>query len=269
MLHPTISIITINLNDAKGLLRTIESVIHQTYKEFEFIIIDGASVDESLSVINTHESHIDTWISEPDSGLYAAMNKGIARAKGEYVSFMNSGDTFCNAQVLEQVFSNRPTADILLGRINIVKSNGAIQRDYALKQKDMTLFSLYLYGVPHQASFIRRSLFDECGYYDETLKINADWKFFVQALILHNKSLQHLNVTIADFDDLGISSRNKTGLLEERQQVFNELIPERIRKDYQPVLDHYYEVYRIEWLLKHKIAYKLYRLFVSIGMRLF
>jgi len=269
MLNPTVSIITINLNDAQGLQRTIESVLAQTYKDFEFIIIDGASVDESVSVIQTHAAHIDTWISEPDNGLYAAMNKGIARAKGEYISFMNSGDTFCNAQVLEQVFANQPTADILLGRINIVRSNGDIQQDFKIKQTDVSLFSLYLYGIPHQASFVRRTLFEECGYYDETLKINADWKFFVQALVLHNKSLQHLEVTIANFDDLGISSRNKKRLLEERQQVFKELIPERIRKDYQPVLDHYYEVYRMEWLLKHKVAYKLYRLFVSIGMRLF
>ena len=87
-----LSIITVNYNDAKGLERTIKSVISQSYQDFEFIIIDGGSSDGSLDIIKKYERHIDYWVSEPDGGIYQGMNIGLRQAKGDYVNFMNSGD---------------------------------------------------------------------------------------------------------------------------------------------------------------------------------
>ena len=87
-----LSIITVNYNDAKGLERTIKSVISQSYHDFEFIVIDGGSSDESQDIIQKYERHIDYWVSEPDGGIYQGMNKGLRQAKGDYVNFMNSGD---------------------------------------------------------------------------------------------------------------------------------------------------------------------------------
>ena len=96
-----LSIITINYNNARGLERTIKSVICQTFTNYEYIIVDGGSTDGSLEVINKYADHISKWVSEPDEGIYNAMNKGTRMASGEYFNYMNSGDCFCDAHVLE------------------------------------------------------------------------------------------------------------------------------------------------------------------------
>ena len=110
-----LSIITVNYNDAKGLERTILSVISQTKHNFEFIVIDGGSTDGSIDVINKYERHIDYWVSEPDGGIYQGMNKGLRQAQGEYVNFMNSGDCFHSTDVLERIFALDTDADIITG----------------------------------------------------------------------------------------------------------------------------------------------------------
>lgn len=97
-----LSIITINFNNEKGLKKTLESVSIQTYKNFEFIIIDGGSTDNSVNIIKEYQPIITYWLSEPDKGIYNAMNKGIAQAHGEYCIFMNSGDTFYDASTIEK-----------------------------------------------------------------------------------------------------------------------------------------------------------------------
>lgn len=268
------SVITINRNNASGLEKTIRSVLQQSYKDFEYIIVDGASTDGSVDVIKENIASVSSvsnpkvqWLGEPDSGIYNAMNKGIRMASGDYLLFLNSGDAFCNEHVLEDVLPTLNAVDIVVGRVNVVNSDGTIQRDVELKHKDITLFPLYLYGIPHQASFVRRVLFDGCMY-DESLKINADWKFFLQTIIMQNASVQVIPLTIADYDGTGISSSNKELLLKEREQIFRKVVPERIASDYLKVFPHYYEVYRIEWLLRHRFFYKVYRLTVSLGMKL-
>ena len=267
---PKISIITVNKDNAVGLKKTIDSIVNQTYTDYEWIVIDAASKDGSVDLIKQYAHHISYWVSEPDGGIYAGMNKGIMKATGEYVYFLNSGDLLVNNEVLQSIVDLSLLGDVVLGKINICSDEkGIIKKDYMVPYSDITLFSLYLYGIPHQASLIKRTLFDECGLYDYTCKINADWKFFVEVLILSNKTLQHIPITIANYDATGISSVNKQQLLHDRQEVFNDLIPERIGKDYNKVFPHYYEVYRLEWLLKHPLLYKLYRVITSLEMRLF
>ena len=100
---PKISIITINYNNLEGLKRTMESVVNQTWREFEYIVIDGGSTDRSAAYIASQSENIDYWVSEPDNGIYNAMNKGIAKATGEYLLFLNSGDSFYDANVLQNV----------------------------------------------------------------------------------------------------------------------------------------------------------------------
>ena len=100
-----LSIITVNYNDAKGLQRTIESVLCQTFHDYEFIVIDGGSTDGSVEVIKRYEKYIDYWVSEQDGGIYPGMNKGLRQAKGEYVNFMNGGDCYHSSDVLEKIFS--------------------------------------------------------------------------------------------------------------------------------------------------------------------
>ena len=110
-----LSIITINFNNCEGLQKTIESVVSQSFKDFEWIVIDGGSTDGSRELLEQYADHITYWVSELDKGVYNAMNKGIKVAKGEYVNFMNSGDVYASASILEDVFSTSHTADVLYG----------------------------------------------------------------------------------------------------------------------------------------------------------
>ncbi len=271
---PKISIITVNKDNAVGLKRTINSVVNQTYTDYEWIIIDAASKDESVDLIQQHKHHLSYWVSELDNGIYAGMNKGLMRATGEYLLFLNSGDSFVDNKVLQKIGETSLVADIVLGKVNICSDEqGVIQKDYTIPYLDLTLFSLYLYGMPHQASLIKRKLFEECGLYDENCKVYADWKFFVDVLILKNKTLQHIPITIANYDATGISSANtninKQCLQREHQEIFKDLIPERIRKDYEKALQLYNDIYRIKWLLKRPLLYKLFRITTALEMKIF
>ena len=116
----TLSIITINYNNAAGLEKTIKSVISQTCKRYEFIIIDGGSKDGSKDIIEKYQDQITYWVSEPDNGIYNAMNKGVKVAKGEYCIFMNSGDIFVDNDVIRDVFNIGFSADIITGGIIIL-----------------------------------------------------------------------------------------------------------------------------------------------------
>ena len=264
---PLFSIITVNKDNLEGLKRTAESVVSQTFKDFEWIVIDAASTDGSAEFVRQNESYMSYWVSEPDGGIYAGMNKGILKAKGKYVQFLNSGDVFADENVLENVSKNNDGSDILIGRINFWTYEGVYRKDYAMRQPHITLFSLFLYGISHQASFISRRLFDECGLYDETVKIVADWKFFVEAIINHNCSYKNIPVTIANFDRTGVSSRNGEKMVKERVDVFRKMFPPRIVEDYAFAFDHHYDMYRLQWLAKHPKFYMFLRKLISLGMR--
>ena len=118
-----LSIITVNYNNKDGLQKTIDSVISQTFKDFEWIVIDGGSTDGSRELIEKNKNYFSFWCSEHDKGVYNAMNKGIVHAKGEYLNFMNSGDCFVSNKVLEKIFSNDYTNDILYGNVVTFKNN--------------------------------------------------------------------------------------------------------------------------------------------------
>ena len=220
-----LSIITVNYNDATGLERTIKSVISQTFHDYEFIIIDGGSTDGSVNIIKKYEQYINYWISERDGGIYPGMNKGLRQAKGEYVNFMNGGDSYHSADVLERIFSLDINADIITGahfgspHPNVGK-NG------------ISLLSLYTGAVDHQASFIRREIALRHPY-DEDFKIVSDWKFFIQALIFDNCSFYYTNTIVVDVDMTGISNTNRSLDRKERENVLHELFSERVLQDYQ------------------------------------
>lgn len=220
-----LSIITVNYNDASGLERTIQSVISQTFRDFEFIIIDGGSTDGSVDVIKKYEKHIDYWISEPDGGIYPGMNKGLCQAKGEYVNFMNGGDCFHTPDVLEKIFSIDTDADIITGA-----HTGSPHPNVG--QNGVTMYDLYTGAIDHQASFIRREIALKHPY-DERYRIVSDWKFFIQALIFDNCSFYYTDTIVVNVDVNGISNTQIALDRQERQSVLKELFPERILKDYE------------------------------------
>lgn len=221
------SIITINCNNKEGLRKTIESVVNQSFKDFEYIIIDGGSTDGSVDVIKEYISHIDYWVSEPDKGIYNAMNKGVVQAHGEYLNFMNSGDCFHDPYVLEKVDSYFYQQDILIGKALYTKI-GQIKE---FSGENVSMMDLLRNHPVHQAAFIKRYLFDN-QLYDESFVIVSDWLFFIQKLVLQNKSCQKLDCIIVDYDMEGISSNNPTLYEKEEQRALKLLLPERILKDY-------------------------------------
>lgn len=220
-----ISIITINFNNKDGLIKTIKSVINQTHKDYEYIIIDGGSTDGSIDVIMEYADKISYWVSEPDNGIYNAMNKGIAQAHGEYLNFMNSGDMFYNETVLSEIlpYLNK---DIVSGK-NYYE-NGV----HGFHQKEITLSDLFKGTLPHQATFIKKTLFDKYPY-DESLKIVSDWKFFIEALVFGDATFSNIDIIICTFDGNGISAKQIELMNKERDLVYKQLLPPRIIKDYK------------------------------------
>lgn len=223
-MQQTLSIVTINYNNAKGLERTLNSVFSQTHPPSEFIIIDGGSTDESVHIIRRYTDKISYWISEPDNGIYAAQNKGLDKAKGDYVIFLNSGDALFDKDVLQKVFFHLGQADIIYGDLQIKEP----ARSWVKKYNEKITFGYFLGDtLPHQGSFIRRSLFDKTGLLDETLEICSDWKFFLEAICRHNATTYYLDFVVSKYDYTGISSHenNKSKIDAEKQAVLKRDFP--------------------------------------------
>ena len=219
-----LSIITVNYNDKAGLERTITSVFKQEFKDFEYIIIDGGSTDGSKDLIEANTDNINYWVSEPDKGIYNAMNKGIAQAKGEYLFFLNSGDDFIDSDALQNIVQCLTGEDIVYFNINQINEHVITVK----KTPELLTFS-YLYHdlPPHQSTFIRKKLFEVLGYYDENLKIVSDWKFIILALLKNNASYNHIDEVFTNFYFGGISSipDNKMLIDNERASVLNKEFP--------------------------------------------
>lgn len=222
-----LSVITINFNNREGLRRTLESVAAQTTRDFEYIVIDGGSTDGSVEVIKEFESIITYWISEPDRGIYHAMNKGVANAHGEYCNFLNSGDIYHSSEVVHNFNSSNVQADVLTGIQYQINSDQKSKLIRVLPPKEITLELMFCRGLLHQSCMIRTVLLKN-NPYDENLKIVSDWKFFVQELLLNGKSFQPLDFEIVDYDASGISAMRADLLKQERAEVLNTLIPERV-----------------------------------------
>lgn len=224
------TIITINYNNGKELRRTIESVINQTLTDFEYVVIDGGSTDDSVSIIKEYADRIDFWISERDKGVYNAMNKGLSHAHGEYVNFMNSGDSFYSPTVLEEIDSEIGDADILFG--NVCNSLSGRRYGGIKADSEVTFLTLKKEIICHQGTFYRRTIFERHPY-DESLKLIADWKVNVQAIVFDNCKVKVVDTIVANYDLTGMSSTQSQLHAEERKRVMAELFPERILKDYE------------------------------------
>ena len=222
-----LSIITVNRNNAEGLSRTIASVRSQTFRNFEFIIIDGASIDNSIEILKENAPVISYWISEPDKGTYQAMNKGVKASSGEYCYFLNSGDYLATDTVLDEIFHQNIYGDIISGNVRKVRPNNKYRS--VLSPGSVSLHKLCIHSLPHQASLIRRSLFDEIGYYTESYRIASDWEFFLKALIVNNRIYQHIDVDFSYFKLGGVSSRKENIPLanEESYDCLKRLFPKQ------------------------------------------
>ena len=329
-----LSIITINRNNAAGLEKTMRSVLSQTFKDIEYIIVDGASTDNSVEVIKSLTPspfnglctpfsspvlggqkpegegervsdedgwHVCTlspsalpspsgegkgvrllWISEPDKGIYNAMNKGIRKATGDYIQILNSGDCLAADDVVERMAAAL-TADngqqatepslpsILYGNMIKCFPDGRRVQDKCFAGQEITFLGMYKGTLNHDPAYIRRDLFEKYGYYDENLKICSDWKWYLQAIVLGKTSdygqqtaepipateIRYVDIDVTLFDMTGISENGgaqKELITKERRQVLEELVPPAFLHDYDKYAQDIYAMRRIH---RHRVVDKL------------
>lgn len=222
-----LSIITINFNNLAGLQRTYESVVCQTFTDYEWIVIDGGSTDGSREFIEQHQEKFAYWCSEPDKGVYNAMNKGIGIVKGEFINFMNSGDCFAYPTTLETVFSKEHNADIIYGYM-MRKTLDGIPHNIPSMKQHLYWEDFYFDTLPHQSSYIKRSLFDKLGGYDESYPRLADWKWFTNAIIVHGASVEFLPKKLSVYECGGISEDGhwREDLVRLRNEIYPNFIKE-------------------------------------------
>ena len=218
-----LSIVTINRNNAAGLERTLSSTFGSQpgFDDWEQVVVDGASTDGSFDAIAPYKDnpHLGWHVSEPDTGIYNAMNKGAAHARGDFLLFLNSGDELLPG-VLEKVFAKPIEADILYGRE--VQTDGQKETPYPFVPASRLDPAWFLFrSLPHQASFISRALFERRGGYDESFKIVSDAKFFLECVHDGTVRFQDTDVLVARFRTDGISKSfaSRTLHFDERERM--------------------------------------------------
>lgn len=254
-----LSILTINRNNVTGLEKTIQSVAEQTYKEFEYIVIDGASTDGSVEVIKKYDPKIAhlRWVSEPDSGIYNAMNKGLRMASGDYIQILNSADGLVSDDVTERMLAALEEADfpsVLYGNMIKCFPDGNRLVDKGFAGHEITMLGMYMGTLNHNPAYIRRDLFEKYGYYDEALKIVSDWKWYLKAIVLGGEKPQYVDLDVTLFDMTGVSEMNKDLDKRERRQVLEQLIPHAVLADYE---QYAFPIEQFKRLQRHPWAYKM------------
>lgn len=217
--HPAVSVITVTYNAAGMLERTLRSVESQQYEAKELIVVDGHSTDGTPGIIRSHEAGISRWVSEPDGGIYDAMNKGVGMAAGEWVVFMNAGDTFAADDVLRRIFARRHDgAGIIYG--DVVKDGGVKKAPPEYRPYHRMLFC-------HQSSLTRRQLLLDCPF-DTAHRYSADLKFFLTQYYRHAR-FEYVGLPIADFDTTGVSNSHRSAALLDNMRVVCETMPLPLR----------------------------------------
>lgn len=220
--HPTpkFSVITVTYNAEKVVEDTIQSVISQTYHHVEYIVVDGASKDGTMKIVNRYRDRISRVVSEPDRGLYDAMNKGIALATGDYLCFLNAGDSFHEDDTLQKMVHSihgSELPDVLYGETALVNAEGHFLRMRRLSAPEKLTWESFQQGmlVCHQAFFARNTLAEP---YDLRYRYSADFDWCIRimkkARILHNTHL-----TLIDYLDEGMTTRNRKASLKERFRI--------------------------------------------------
>ena len=267
-----LSIITINYNNAEGLRKTLASVASQIYRDIEHIIVDAASTDGSVDIIQEYaetSKHTVIWSSEKDKGIYNGMNKGIRKASGDYVQILNSGDLLAAQDVTERMVAALPEgAAILYGNMLKDYGNGKLMRDNCGGTHSTESFMYFYRGtLNHDCAYIRRDLFDEYGLYNEEMKICSDWEWYVKAIALGGEKAVYTNIDVTIFDMNGISEsggKNKELIKKERREYLEKILPPVVLRDY----DKYaLDIEQVNRLKKHHLwglVYFLERIFFKL-----
>ena len=219
---PKLSIITICYNEP-DVEKTCESIVNQTWQDFEWIVVDGGSNDETQRIFEKYKHRINTFISEPDGGIYNACNKGIKLAMGEYINLLNAGDSYYSTDVLEKVFGyDSHEEDFLYGNQEEINRND-FRKCKSYTQPEITKNFMITGCIMTPASFMKRSLFEKYGLFNENFRIAADYEKFV-VFFKKSVSFKYLDIMISKFDANGISSSKKFAELhkKERNEIINK-----------------------------------------------
>lgn len=219
----------------------MESVFAQNFPHYEYIIIDGGSTDGSKEMIEQNADKLAYWVSEKDKGIYNAQNKGIIKAKGDYLLFLNSGDFFMESFVTEFLIKNSEEKDIVYGDI-LYKGN--FEEKLVISPDILDLQYLFTNTIPHPCTIIRKSLFDNVGLYNEEIKICADWAFFLDSLVKYNATYKHLHKIITVYELGGISSQ-----INSREQIEKERL-NYLKEKYSLILHENQKVLVLEQKIK-------------------
>jgi len=215
-----ISVITVTYNAVNFIEETIKSVINQTYKNIEFIVIDGGSTDGTIDIIKKYENQINYWISEPDKGIYDAMNKGINNAHGEWLNFLNAGDSFVDSEVLEKIFmSNNNDATLIYGDIITIEENNGEKKPYysILLENDKSIRKGM--KVCHQSIFYHKSIIE---LYDTDLRLKSEWKHLIQITRKTSFRPKKFDLPIVYYRKGGIGAKQLKLNQKEYREVFLE-----------------------------------------------
>lgn len=259
-----LSIITINYDNKNGLIKTFNSVRNQVWKDFEFVVIDGGSNDGSKELIQEN-NQINYWISEKDNGVYNALNKGIRASNGDYLIFMNSGDTFFDNNVLNNIkhFLDM-NISILYGNSAYFANDIFVRNEVPPSKLSFNFF--FNFALNHQATFTKRSLFETYFYYNESYKICADWEFLTYVICKKNESYLHINQFVCNYDLSGISANLKN------QEIYKSERKETLKKYFPTMYDDYISLKQLEdkrirnmiYIKKFNIPWKILKSFSKI-----
>ncbi len=254
-----LSVITVVFNGERDIENSLKSLRCQTFTDYELIVIDGGSTDATLKIIEQYRTQITYLVSEKDSGLYDAMNKGIAAAKGKFLYFLNVGDEIFDKNTLLQVFSTEQnlSAHLLYG--NTITKENPLGKDFIFGKK-ITIRDFYFTSAPicHQSSFIQKSCFDQIGTYDLRYRIFADQDWFIRCFSNSDFRTQYLNQTISRFQVEGVSFKSRIQGFRESMDSANRHFPTHIvflKKIMFPVT---LAKKKIINLMLHTSAYKFY-----------
>lgn len=215
--NPLVSIITVVFNGEKHLEQTIQSVINQTYKNIEYIIIDGNSKDGTVNIIKKYEKHINYWVSEPDKGLYDAMNKGIIKANGKLIGMINSDDWYelDAVELIVNTFKKNPTKTIIHGSRYDVYTNG-FKREYKFNSS-VFKFKYFSMTYSHPSMFVTKQEYQKHSY-NTSLKSYSDYQFILEAFLDNRNNIIYMPKPIVNFRLGGVSGQLK--FKEELKEAF-------------------------------------------------
>lgn len=244
MPYPKISIVIPTFNSEKYIVDCIESIVHQTYTNKEVWFIDGASTDNTISIIKEFANQYSyiQYISEKDNGIYNAMNKGIDKCMGDYIYFLGSDDVFHNTRVLEDVFcsNNHSGFDLIYGKIYLNLSKRVYGRVFTINDFKADFLC-------HQAVFTKKKIFTSVGKFDTSYKISADQVFLIQCYKNESISKIFVDTVICNYSEEGISNKEKDyKFIKNKYSLFNNLsFIEKIKK--------YYFKIRPKWFVPSKL----------------